>query len=94
LCVVPTLKQRAGLSLAVRGSAAWPGPAGTYTEAQIRGFGLQRANAVVAYLVSQGIDPARFVTDGSVPQGDHRETDDPLKQAEDRWVEMTLIVGL
>ena len=92
-CVLPALQERGGLYLLVRGSAAWPGPQGTYTEAQIREAAKSRAQAIVDYLVSQKIDPARFRVEGVVPPEEHRETSDPIKQAEDRWVEMTLIVG-
>jgi hypothetical protein len=45
---------------------------------------------VVDYLVSQGIDPARFIVESTLPPKDHWETEDPDKQAEDRYVEMTL----
>ncbi len=90
-CVVPTMSQSVGLLLQVTGSAAWPGPVGTYTEAEIEEFAQARAQSVVDYLVSQGIDPARFIVDAVLPPEDHRETDDPAIQAEDRFVEMTLI---
>jgi hypothetical protein len=46
---------------------------------------------VVDYLVSQGIDPARFIVDASLPPESHRNTDDAQIQAEDRYVELTLI---
>lgn len=90
-CVLPTLLQSVGLYLRVKGSSAWPGPKGTYTEQQILEFSKARAQSVVDYLVSKGVDPARFVVDATLPPEDHRETDDPDKQAEDRYVEMTLI---
>jgi hypothetical protein len=45
---------------------------------------------VVDYLVSQGIDPARFIVEATLPPRDHWETEDPEEQAEDRFVEMTL----
>jgi ABC-type nitrate/sulfonate/bicarbonate transport system substrate-binding protein len=90
-CVVPTMSQSVGLLLQVTGSAAWPGPVGTYTEAEIEEFAQARAQSVVDYLVSQGIDPARFIVDAVLPPEEHRETDDPAIQAEDRFVEMTLI---
>lgn len=93
LCVVPTLQQRAGLYLLVRGSAAWPGPKGTYTEEQIRAMSTARAQAIADYLAAQSIDPARLVVEGILPPEKHRETTDPIVQAEDRFVEMSLIVG-
>lgn len=90
-CVLPTLSQSVGLFLRVEGSAAWPGPAGTYTEQDILEFAEARAQSVVDYLVSQGIDPARFILEVKLPPQEHWETEDPEIQAEDRYVEMTLI---
>jgi ABC-type nitrate/sulfonate/bicarbonate transport system substrate-binding protein len=89
-CVMPTLSQSVGLLLRVKGSSAWPGPKGTYTEGEILEFAEARAQSVVDYLVSQGIDPARFIVEATLPPEDHWETEDPDKQAEDRYVEMTL----
>lgn len=93
LCVVPVLQQRAGLYLLVRGSAAWPGPSGAYSEGTIREFARARAQAVADYLASQEIDPERLVIEGVVPPEGRRQTDDPVLQAEDRFVEMSLIAG-
>lgn len=90
-CVLPTLSQSVGLYLRVKGSSAWPGPKGTYTEDQILEFAKARAQSVVDYLVSKGVDPARFIIEATLPPDDHRETEDAEKQAEDRYVEMTLI---
>jgi hypothetical protein len=90
-CVMPTLSQSVGLFLRVQGSSAWPGPPGTYTEEEIIEFAEARAQSVVDYLVSQGIDPARFIVEATLPPEDHRETEDPELQAQDRFVEMTLI---
>jgi ABC-type amino acid transport substrate-binding protein len=90
-CVIPTLSQSVGLFLRVKGSSAWPGPPGTYSEAEILEFAEARAQSVVDYLVSQGIDPTRFIVEATLPPEDHRETEDPELQAEDRYVEMTLI---
>ncbi len=90
-CVLPTLTQSVGLYLRVKGSSAWPGPKGAYTEESIREFAQARAQSVVDYLVSKGIDPARFLVEATLPPQDHWETEDPDIQAEDRFVEMTLI---
>ena len=90
-CVMPTLSQSVGLFLRVKGSSAWPGPPGTYAENEILEFAEARAQSVVDYLVSQGIDRARFVVEGALPPEDHWETEDAEIQAEDRYVEMTLI---
>ncbi|MBN2085900.1 MAG: ABC transporter substrate-binding protein [Anaerolineales bacterium] len=90
-CVLPTLTQSVGLYLRVKGSSAWPGPKGTYTQDQILEVALGRAQSVVDYLVSKGIDPARFLVDAALPPQDHWETEDPEIQAQDRYVEMSLI---
>lgn len=92
-CVLPTLLQSVGLYLRVEGSSAWPGPKGTYTQEQILQFSEARAQSVVDYLTSKGVDPARFIIGATLPPQDHWETDDPEKQAEDRYVEMVLITS-
>ena len=91
LCVVAALQQRPGSVVKITGSAAWPGPAGTYSETQVLGFAKQRAQSIANYLASQGVDPSRLAVNGVLPPVDHRETLDANKQAEDRYVEMTLI---
>ncbi len=90
-CVIPIMSSSVGIFLRVTGSSAWPGPAGTYTEQDIYDFGLARGQAVVDYLVTQGLDPARFVVDAALPPEERRNTDDPDLQALDRFVEMSLI---
>lgn len=90
-CVMPTLAQSVGLLLQVKGSSAWPGPPGVFTEDEILDFAQARAQSVVDYIVSQGIDPARFIVEGTLPPSSHWETEDADLQAEDRFVEMTLI---
>jgi ABC-type amino acid transport substrate-binding protein len=90
-CVLPTLQQSVGLFLRVKGSSAWPGPPGTYTQEEILEFAEARAQSVVDYLVSKGIDPTRFIVEAALPPEDHWETEDAEKQAQDRYVEMTLI---
>lgn len=92
-CVVPTMSQSVGLLLQVVGSSAWPGPPGTFTEREISEFAEARAQSVVDYLVSQGIDPARFIVTAVLPPEENRETEDAQIQAEDRFVEMTLITA-
>jgi ABC-type amino acid transport substrate-binding protein len=90
-CVVPTMSQSVGLLLRVKGSSAWPGPPGTFTQEEILEFAEARAQSVVDYLVSQGIDPARFIVEAALPPEEHWETEDAEIQAQDRFVEMTLI---
>lgn len=90
-CVYPTLTQSVGLYLRVKGSSAWPGPEGTFAQDDILSFAQARAQSVVDYLVSKGIDPARFLVEATLPPQEHWETEDPAIQAEDRYVEITLI---
>jgi outer membrane protein OmpA-like peptidoglycan-associated protein len=92
-CVVPTLSQSVGLLLRVQGSSAWPANDPPYTEEDILEVAEGRAQSVVAYLVSQGIDPARFIVEATLPPEDHRNTDDPNLQAQDRFVELTLVTA-
>ncbi|GAB4271505.1 MAG: hypothetical protein Kow0080_16990 [Candidatus Promineifilaceae bacterium] len=92
-CVVPTLSQSVGLFLRVRGSSAWPANDPPYTETDILEVAEGRAQSVVDYLVSQGIDPARFIVEATLPPEDHRNTDDPNIQAQDRFVELTLVTS-
>jgi hypothetical protein len=90
-CVVPTMSQSVGLLLEVKGSSAWPAKEPPYTEDEILEFAEARAQSVVDYLVSQGIDPARFIVTATLPPEANRGTDDPAIQAQDRYVEMTLV---
>lgn len=92
-CVVPTLSQSVGLFLRVRGSSAWPANDPPWTETDILEVAEGRAQSVVDYLVSQDIDPARFIVEATLPPEDHRNTDDPNVQAEDRYVELTLVTA-
>ena len=92
-CVVPTLSQSVGLFLRVRGSSAWPTNDPPYTEEDILEVAEGRAQSVVDYLVSQDIDPARFIVEATLPPEDHRNTDDPNIQAQDRYVELTLVTA-
>jgi hypothetical protein len=90
-CVVPTLSQSIGLFLKVEGSSAWPANTPAYSEEDILEVAEGRAESVVDYLVSQGIDPARFILEATLPPEDHRNTEDPSIMAEDRFVELTLV---
>lgn len=92
-CVVPTLSQSVGLFLRVQGSSAWPANDPPWTEDDILEVAEGRAQSVVDYLVSQDIDPARFIVEATLPPEDHRNTDDPNIQAEDRFVELTLVTA-
>ena len=93
ICVLPAMQQRPGSLLRVKGSAAWPGPKGTYTEAQILEIATARAKAVADYLIGKGIDRSRIGVEGTLPPASHREITDGVLQAEDRYVEMSLLSG-
>jgi outer membrane protein OmpA-like peptidoglycan-associated protein len=82
-----------GLFLRVRGSSAWPANDPPWTEADILEVAEGRAQSVVDYLVSQGIDPARFIVEAVLPPVENRNTEDPEIQAQDRYVELTLITA-
>jgi len=90
-CAYPVLASSLGLYLRVVGSAAWPGPAGTYQEKDITEVAQQRAQAVVDYLVKKGLDRRRFNVSTVLPPPERRNTTDTSEQAKDRFVEMTLI---
>jgi len=92
-CVVPTLSQSVGLFLRVEGSSAWPANEPPYTEDEILEVAEGRAESVVEYLVTQGIDPARFISEAALPPEERRNTDDPNLQRQDRFVELTLITA-
>lgn len=92
-CVVPTMSQSIGLLLRVRGSSAWPAFDPPYTEEDILEVAEGRAQSVVDYLVSQGIDPARFIVEAVLPPEERRGTDDPNLQSQDRFVELTLVTA-
>ncbi len=92
-CVVPTMSQSIGLFLRVRGSSAWPANDPPYTEEEIIEVAEGRAQSVVDYLVSQGIDPARFIVEAVLPPEERQGTDDPNLQALDRYVELTLVTA-
>ena len=92
-CVVPTLSQSVGLFLRVKGSSAWPANEPPWTEDDILEVAEGRAQSVVDYLVTQGIDPARFIVEATLPPEENRNTDDPNVQAQDRFVELTLVTA-
>ena len=92
-CVVPTLSQSVGLFLRVKGSSAWPANNPPYTEDDILEVAEGRAQSVVDYLVSQDIDPARFIVEATLPPEERRNTDDANLQGKDRFVELTLVTA-
>ncbi len=92
-CALRILKQNLNLYVQVKGSSAWPGPKGTIKQELVEETAKERAQAVVDYLVGQGINEGRFQVDWTLPPEDHRETTDLNKQALDRYVELSLLVS-
>jgi len=90
-CVLPVLNSSTGTYLKVVGSAAWPANTPQYTENDILPIAQKRAQAVVTYLTQKGIDAKRFSVSAVLPPPEHRNTTDGLTQANDRYVEMTLV---
>ena len=93
ICVLPAILARDTAQLKIVGSAAWPGPPGTFVENEIQGFADARAQAIATYLESVGVNAKRMLVQGVLPPEDHRNTLDQEKQASDRFVEMTLVTG-
>lgn len=92
-CVIPILSENPELFVRVRGSSAWPVNDPLFTEQDILATAKERAQSVVNYLVSQGIDPARLKIETVLPPAQNRNTDNPNVQAQDRYVELELITG-
>jgi hypothetical protein len=90
-CVVPVMQSTAGTYLKIVGSAAWPGPSGTFTQQEIQDFAQARAVSVRDYLIGKGIDPSRFVLSTVLPPPERQNSEDEDVQAQDRFVSLTLI---
>ena len=92
-CALRVLQQNVNLYVKVKGSSAWPGPKGAIKRELVETTAKERAQAIVDYFVGQGINKNRFVVDWTMPPQDHWETTDVAKQAQDRYVELTLLVS-
>jgi hypothetical protein len=86
--VLPVLRT-SNLYLQIQGGAAWPGPAGRYTEQDIQQFARTRANAIAAFLTQQGVDPNRLLVSTIPPKFPRSVNPDEL--AQDRIVRFTLV---
>jgi NitT/TauT family transport system substrate-binding protein len=84
--VVPVLKQTPGLYLRIDGGAAQPI---TDTEADNRAFAHERAQAVIFFLLGQGIDQNRLIEGYVPPQFPRSQNEAELQQ--DRRVVFTLV---
>ncbi|NJM39864.1 MAG: ABC transporter substrate-binding protein [Anaerolineae bacterium] len=92
-CALRVLQQNVNLYVQVKGSSAWPGPKGAIKRELVEQTAKERAQAVADFFVSQGIDKGRLILDWTMPPEDHWETTDVSKQAQDRYVELTLLVS-
>jgi ABC-type nitrate/sulfonate/bicarbonate transport system substrate-binding protein len=92
-CAVDVLAQNVTLYVRVKGSSAWPGPPGKIPRVNVESTAKERAQAVIDFLVSQGISRDRFLLDWTMPPQDHWETTDLTKQAQDRFVEIVLLAS-
>ncbi len=90
-CVLDVLQKSPKLMLVVHGSSAWPGPAGAYTREDVEAAARARANSVIDYLASRGIDRKRFVLRTVLPPPARRGIEDATLQARDRYVDLLLI---
>jgi NitT/TauT family transport system substrate-binding protein len=86
--VLPVLRS-SQLYLKIEGSAAWPGPEGRYTKADIQQFALARATSVATFLTQQGIDSNRLIIGTLDPKFPNSTTEAELVQ--DRIVRFTLV---
>jgi len=84
--VVPVLKQTPGLYLRVEGSAYQP--TGDTLQAN-EAFARSRAQAVIYFLITQGIDANRFIEGYLKPQ--FPGSQNPAEQQQDRRVVFTLV---
>ncbi len=92
-CAVNVLTQNVTLFVKVKGSSAWPGPKGSISQEQVEQTAKGRAQAVVNFLVAQGIDASRFVVEWTLPPPENRETNDAAKLSSDRYVEISLLAS-
>ncbi len=86
--VLPVLRS-SRLYLKIEGSAAWPGPAGRYSQEDIRSFAEARALSVQQFLAGQGIDPNRLIIGTLDPKFPNSTNEAEL--AQDRIVRFTLV---
>lgn len=92
-CALRVLQQNVNLYVRVKGSSAWPGPKGTVRRELVEQTAKERAQAIADFFTAQGINKDRLILDWTMPPEDHWETTDVAKQAQDRYVELTLLVS-
>lgn len=92
-CALPILRQSPTLYLRIKGSSAWPGPKGAVQQIDVESTARKRAEAIADFLVELGVKKERLFITWTLPPEDHWETLDLLKQVEDRYVELSLLVS-
>ncbi len=92
-CALPILRQSPTLYLRVKSSSAWPGPKGAVRQIDVENTARERAEAIADFLVQLGVKKERLFITWTLPPEDHWETLDLLKQVEDRYVELSLLVS-
>ncbi|HUN21879.1 MAG TPA: hypothetical protein PK299_01955 [Anaerolineales bacterium] len=90
-CIIPILRHTTNsIKVVITASSAWPGPEGSYTEADIYAYAQQRANNVKLVLVNNQIDPNQIVEEILIPPTERRNVLDPNLLAQDRFVRIRL----
>jgi hypothetical protein len=89
--VLPKLRATT-LSLRITGSAAWPGPQGRWSQADIEKTAKERASAIAQYLSNQGgIDARHLIVDYTIPPPERRNSIKESELVNDRFVELDLV---
>jgi hypothetical protein len=92
-CAIKTMRESQSLYMRITASSAWPGPKGAFSQRQVEDIAKARAEAIAAYMTEQGIPKERFVIEWVIPPAERRETNDLQLQAQDRYVELALLVS-
>lgn len=90
-CIVPILRHTtANIKVVISASSAWPGPTGTYTEADIRAYAQQRAKNVKLALVNNQINPSQIIEEIIIPPVERQNILDQALMVQDRFVRIRL----
>jgi ABC-type nitrate/sulfonate/bicarbonate transport system substrate-binding protein len=92
-CAIKTMLESQSLYMRITASSAWPGPKGAFSQKQVEDIAKARAEAIAAYMTERGIAKERFVVEWVIPPAERRETNDLQLQAQDRYVELALLVS-
>ena len=88
-CVIPVM-QASTAYLTIIGSAAWPGPEGTFTQEDIENFARLRAIQIAQYISNQGINPNRLIIEFTLPPESHWFSTDESILASDRIAQLVI----